>query len=488
MPGNEFEKDIQSRLSGLKLRPSAEVWERVADDIRKKKRRRVLAFFLLFLVLLTGGYAGVQFFSGNNTDRKTPAISQTNPAPGSATGNTSQNDPVARNSNSGQSTVNDKADDQLLPENNKTTTQLTGNRNRTQTSSAAVRSGHNRQKKESVYTSGTHQIRDNSVPQGISATDALQQNNTDVTLPADGDKTTAITTDTPSQPVDNNNSLPAAVPSATVESAPALSAAQADTVTNSVQEKLPEVTADSAAKTATVKKKKSWRWGVEGGLGVAGVLSAPLSMKAASPAENVLYSGLNQQSSLLIPGTVTYLPGPANPSFAWNLGVVVEKQVSRRSSFSAGLRYSYMSTSQKTGEYNPSFRANVGEPKNNYTNSFHFISLPVSYHWVINQCKVLPPVTLDIGFTASRLLYTDALLYSPEQGGINFKDKKLFNKNHFELTTGFSVHLNPGGRWQWSVGPQAGFDLSNLYLDKAGQAREYLYYGGLRLRLLIPQR
>jgi len=211
-------------------------------------------------------------------------------------------------------------------------------------------------------------------------------------------------------------------------------------------------------------------------------------MKAVEPGQNVLSNGFTQQANVLVPGTVTYLPTAANPYVAWNLGAVVEKQLTRRSSFSAGLRYSYASTIQKAGEYNPTFRANVGEPNNDYVNSFHFVSIPLAYHWQINQARKMPPVTFDVGFTASRLLHTNALLYNVGQGGVYYKDKDLFNKNHFDLTTGFSVRLNAGGRWQWSIGPQAGFDLTNLYLDKAGQDKEFLYYGGLKLRLLLPQR
>jgi len=83
MPVNDFERDIQNRLEELKLRPSAEVWQRVAADIRKKKRRRVLAFFLFFFLLLTGGYAGMQFFSGtgdgtgNSTLTQSPSVNKT---------------------------------------------------------------------------------------------------------------------------------------------------------------------------------------------------------------------------------------------------------------------------------------------------------------------------------------------------------------------------------------------------------------------------
>ncbi len=461
MPVNDFERDIQNRLEELKLRPSAEVWQRVAADIRKKKRRRVLAFFLFFFLLLTGGYAGMQFFSrtgngtGNNILTQSPSVNQTEKRSNTAISTqkdlTTTSQPVATTS-----AVNQQ---RHTPGATTTTKTITTKRKNTQPAVAA-------QQTKATSTDGNNQRTDNSDP-----------------------------VITQSKPDNNSNKLPAIEPAATAETAPGLSATPADTsAASAALAALPEIPADSLATATTpdskarAKKKKAWRFGIDGGIGVSGVLSAPLSMKAVEPGQNVLNNGITQQASLLVPGTVTYLPTAANPYVAWNLGAVVEKQLTKRSSFSAGLRYSYVSTIQKAGEYNPTFRANVGEPNNDYVNSFHFVSIPVAYHWQINQARKLPPVTFDIGFTASRLLYTDALLYNVGQGGVYYKDKSLFNKNHFDLTTGFSVRLNAGGRWQWSIGPQAGFDLANLYLDKAGQDKEFLYYGGLKLRLLLPQR
>lgn len=461
MPVNDFERDIQNRLEELKLRPSAEVWQRVAADIRKKKRRRVLAFFLFFFLLLTGGYAGMQFFSGtgkgtgNNILTQSPSVNQTEKRSNTAISTqkdlTTTSQPVATTS-----AVNQQ---RHTPGATTTTKTITTKRKNTQPAVTA-------QQTKATSTDGNNQRTDNSDP-----------------------------VITQSKPDNNSNKLPAIEPAATAETAPGLSATPADTsAASAALAALPEIPADSLATATTpdskarAKKKKAWRFGIDGGIGVSGVLSAPLSMKAVEPGQNVLNNGITQQASLLVPGTVTYLPTAANPYVAWNLGAVVEKQLTKRSSFSAGLRYSYVSTIQKAGEYNPTFRANVGEPNNDYVNSFHFVSIPVAYHWQINQARKLPPVTFDIGFTASRLLYTDALLYNVGQGGVYYKDKSLFNKNHFDLTTGFSVRLNAGGRWQWSIGPQAGFDLANLYLDKAGQDKEFLYYGGLKLRLLLPQR
>ena len=57
MPANEFEKQVQKRLDDFQLNPSASVWKKVEEQIRKKKRRRIILFFLLPLALGLLGYS-----------------------------------------------------------------------------------------------------------------------------------------------------------------------------------------------------------------------------------------------------------------------------------------------------------------------------------------------------------------------------------------------------------------------------------------------
>ena len=58
MEQNNFEKEIQQRLSELNIPPSDSVWNNVEKKIAKKKKDRRVIFILSFLVpfLLLGGY------------------------------------------------------------------------------------------------------------------------------------------------------------------------------------------------------------------------------------------------------------------------------------------------------------------------------------------------------------------------------------------------------------------------------------------------
>ncbi|HEY0749958.1 MAG TPA: hypothetical protein VGD26_02305, partial [Chitinophagaceae bacterium] len=54
MQEQNFEKQVQQKMEELNLTPSAPVWQKVNEEIRKKKDRRRLILWL-FLFLLVGG-------------------------------------------------------------------------------------------------------------------------------------------------------------------------------------------------------------------------------------------------------------------------------------------------------------------------------------------------------------------------------------------------------------------------------------------------
>lgn len=58
MHENKFERDVQDKLGGMRMAPSAPVWAAVEARIREERRkRRLLLFWLLFPLLLLGGGA-----------------------------------------------------------------------------------------------------------------------------------------------------------------------------------------------------------------------------------------------------------------------------------------------------------------------------------------------------------------------------------------------------------------------------------------------
>ncbi|RYY59758.1 MAG: hypothetical protein EOO05_12280 [Chitinophagaceae bacterium] len=68
MQGNRFEDEVQRSLGGLKVHPTADVWNNLEKALRaKKKRRFILVFFTLAGFLLLGS-AGYFFFNNQSND------------------------------------------------------------------------------------------------------------------------------------------------------------------------------------------------------------------------------------------------------------------------------------------------------------------------------------------------------------------------------------------------------------------------------------
>src|SRR5687768_445633 len=55
MHEQSFEKQVQQKMDELSLTPSAPVWQKVEEQIRKKKERRRVLFWMLPLLLAGGG-------------------------------------------------------------------------------------------------------------------------------------------------------------------------------------------------------------------------------------------------------------------------------------------------------------------------------------------------------------------------------------------------------------------------------------------------
>src|SRR3954468_20665378 len=52
---NEFEKQVQKKMEELDLVPSAPVWEKIEEQIRRKTDRRMVSLWVPLLFLLLGG-------------------------------------------------------------------------------------------------------------------------------------------------------------------------------------------------------------------------------------------------------------------------------------------------------------------------------------------------------------------------------------------------------------------------------------------------
>jgi len=511
MPVNDFEKEVQQKMDELRLRPSDEVWMAVAKELQQKKRRRFAVVFFLLAGLCLLGYLGYDRWSTSadtsgsvasakqpgKTENSQPVNSQSVNTPSSSNTNDIDQTATSPSSNPVPSTP---ASSGTEKDNAVTATPVvTGNDNQQATTTAATNTKQAAQQSQknkrsiprSVQQDGwtgntkNKDPRNKPVYKDPAAGGNPEELEIAVTSPGIGKKTTKT-------PAPGNTTIPdGSITKKGTDSVSSTDISQGgqanDTAAVVAKKDKPEdslTQQPSVTKKTTPKTDKRIRWGVEGGAGVSGIRKDPLTFKAATAETSAAYDNLNN-SPQLAARAPTYLPSAPQPGLGWRIGIVAEKKLSPRSTISAGLQYSQQTTKIKTGGYDNYNSFYRGEPDREYINRFHFISLPLQYQWQINKARASLPITWDAGITLSRMISTNGLVYNISSGGTYYQDKDMFNKTHVDLTTGFSLHVTSGKKWQWSIGPAAYFDLSRLHADSYHE-RQYLFMGGLRAKLLLP--
>jgi hypothetical protein len=177
--------------------------------------------------------------------------------------------------------------------------------------------------------------------------------------------------------------------------------------------------------------------------------------------------------------------------------MLAEKKLSKRSSLDLGVQYSYYSDHIKVGSRTDSLLRIVNyysadlfvsgfymnTSANNYVNHYHFIELPVNYHFLLIDGKQ-NSFSWDLGFSIGRLLSTNTLVFDTTNQGVYFTDKNLFRKIQADLTTGFSISFNKHKPVQWVIGPKVQLGLINIYKGYSGK-KSYPFFAGADLRLML---
>jgi hypothetical protein len=492
MPANEFEKQVQKQLEQLRLEPSASVWENVEKEIREKKRRRIIFFFILPLALWLLGFSFYQFlYKGKKTvtvQQPVPANKENLLSPGHSNSAPQVNEailvPATGDIHNDEETAIKK--------------EITGKRGA-----------------RSNKAAGAEIAVSSSLVRSLSQEGVTKNNNVPVNMLRKQDDLLVVTVEAPGkiktipgdEPVKTGTEEIAAGNSTAEikrkDEENKISGDELATVKNDSSRKKEDVIvtgADKKEESIAQKKKSSpkIKWGIDlsGGLSfnTKGTLTfartEALDVFFNSPAAS---SGYGNAPVYVIP------PSPVSEGLSSRAGLVAEWQASTRSSFAAGLQYVYSSNRIKVGRAADTTvtltgnslqgRINVqkvykGSQENNYTNSFHFLRLPLSYHWKISRNRKLP-VEWNAGAGISYLFSTNALMYSGSLGGIYYRDKNAFNKLHFDLATGFSLRFAAKNKAEWMIGPSLSFDMTPLVKNVS---KQYMMFGGISARFLFPQK
>lgn len=473
MSDHNFEKQVQQKLDELKIPPADSVWSAVEAQIRKgRRRRRGVIFFLLFL-LLTGA---VSYFILENT------LSSTNNSV--AKPSSTESNPVYNNSTFENSkTVQDitKQNQQQAVSSKKTTgtkNKKISVENRIQQQTFADRM---------VGDHNPSEIKQNKPFDQKQQGEAIGSEDNQIEPAADSqaNKIAVELVDSMLTGSPNNNNLKQEEP--------------ADT---SLSDKLVK-----EKKPAEKKLKPSnWKWGVNASAGISNLVdgsffNSVLGGEKALVAD-VSGSNFNSASGTGGPPVTVHRPSAIEKGFSFSTGAFIQKNLTKRFSVSTGIRYSYYSTHIRIGNQvdsgtglqvqnafgpltvNQYYRSASVPAPHKYTNRFHFIELPVSFHARLNKSNRLP-LFWSAGLSLSYLVSTNALHFDGRTG-VYYKDNGLFNKLQANVSAGFSVSLWNASRVPVQIGPQLQYGFSNL-MKREVSASKHLFYFGLNTKFFLKK-
>lgn len=532
MRENEFERKVQEQMEELRIRPSDETWERVEKELREKKKRRAAVLFFIMAGLLLLGYSGYTFLNrsfnqpvAQNEIKKSSSetIQPTGNTPASTINTTTHNNPaVAEKSettpNTNQPYQNKNANPSLIRKTDKedpvTTLQTSQKENRQLPDNAnpgklkgasIVRiNADNRQQKKNA---GTRQKDNNSAVLNSTET-AISRNSLDQTERNQEQQPVDKKDDIISNGIVSNTINPKQQISA--GSVSAIDSTVAKTEVNGTQSPITEEPTPAIAKN---NNKSNWKFGVEVSGGLISSQSEVFGFINVSEEKSLRNQFAAGNAGIPTNGSGITPPSDVKAGKSFKIGLVTEKAISKRSSLSAGLRYSYADESLVVGAirdtmirsssysvsqnffafsgvrnaYSPSALAAPPASPTNYTNRYHFLEIPLLYQTQLNKGKKVG-VLWNAGIVPGLLIGTNALVYDTVARGVYYKNDKAFKKFHINMQTGFALQFGNNKKIQWSLGPTISLDMTRLMKEDVFTEKRYFLYTGLSGRVFLNSR
>jgi outer membrane protein with beta-barrel domain len=456
---SEFEKNVRRTMEGLRVHPSAEVWQRVEEQIRENKRKRRILFFVIFSLigLALAGYGIINFPGrpGLNSDvAKVRTSDGLNEAPKNSS---SQTTPTVK-----------------IIENIPSYSELVKSQKATRTQSLTTNNPLSNNVNHLKVEKGSAEEASNS-RQEISSTEKKQ-------FQVD----TGQAANSKSLSLDNSQST---------------HSDYQNKIANPFDSKMIDANDSAVGKTAegstSVKKQQmknqsKWKWGINFSLGASTITQDAFSFKGTSVSDAYALNVPSNANGGGPASGVFYGPSGNNAAFAFKAGFQLKNEISPRSSMSVGLMYAYMADKIKVGQSGGSNQSSsssraayyAATPQNTYTEHFHFIELPLIYDWRMtkNSSRYF---SLTGGMSSSYLVSTNALVYDTAQHGIYYQDNSLLTRMHFNLMGGIGYHVSTT-KTEFAIGPQFSFDLTKL-INSDVDKRKYFLYVGLDTRIFFEK-
>ena len=479
MPENEFEKKVASEMEELKFKPSARVWLRVEERIRKKKKRRV--FIIIFLL---AGLALLGYWQRSNLFGETDLVKIEEPKEENSKPSDETNKSSTTSENAEPKDANDSIK-KITKDKTVTGKQISKKPVVKKSQKGIVSNNKIEEKPEPSVNVALAEKRNNNIESSVVKDTIVVKPNQEINATTQGETNQPETKSTENK-IDS-------------------------TKTGIVNERNAEELKDTMSKKGSVKDSaivvqktsldKKWKWGLQFTPGISSLNEQNFSLGMAKSADA---SGLQSPAGS---GTGPQSAPPAQPArpsehkkgFAFQLGGFVQKQMTVRSGLSIGLHYAYYSEHIKLGSKTDTALRNMNfysadansyysasAATQDYTNRYHFIEAAINYHLQLNKNKS-KPFTWDLGFSAGGLIATDAVMYDTANRGIYYKNTSLLNKTQFSLATGFSWTIVSNQNTRWTIGPVLNLHL-NSFLNNPFEDKKYLFFTGLRSSVIFNSR
>ncbi len=458
MENNNFKKNVQDQLSGLRFQPSGKVWPEVAARLKKEKRRRTLIIsWLLLAVLLLGGV--LLPYIHHVTEHKNTAQKNMSADPAAAT---ILQDGVQQQ----ESHTPAPADN--LPQRSDS---IAG----TAEQAALMMTAAAQRKKHFPGKTSMHSTPATAAE--IMDTTAFIKNTTD-NINEDLQGSTVVM---PAATAPETTSADIQITADTI--VPAI-------ITTDVRDKKNTDTIKQIVSKAVKKmpEAKPWVYSISTDWGLSNI-GKGIGMQG-NPAGRMIYS--NPLSSGIVQGGTAFIPTSFKKGFAFAAGLTASKKISTHLSLQTGLHYQYLTAVSFTGSNYDSAMALPGiatayRPGNSekYINQFHFISIPIGL-----QVRIFSKSRLSGGVNAGaklmQLISTNAISYDTALK-LFYHQSNVFNKTQLAFYAGLQVNYALTKNTIISAGPQLlqGISQAGKRNNYSGQ---YVKMWALRLSWLLNKK
>ncbi|HYF30679.1 MAG TPA: hypothetical protein VD993_06145 [Chitinophagaceae bacterium] len=516
MHDREFEKQVQQKMQELRFQPGGDVWARVQADIRRKKRRRPMLLWILFAGLLIGS-AWILYSNTRDNEQptaattpaaakeqtstsnrqpietaKTPASSE--PTPGTIDNTVAKRDESRNTSSITDNTTTNSGDHTKNPVRDRNTiADKTAVQKNTRTTPQSIQKNDQNDQNETIALrvnspKDTRQKQANEKPAGhgkndrqpVERVDAIVKNDLPQVVPQQ--KENAVAVDSVKAPQTNTGNELTAVtnkPDNTTAELKDAVAVDQPSAKQPPQEPAPQ---PPVAKKTNPSK---YEWGFSAGSGVSDLGK---QLFHSTFVADLAYNAPPTTSS-----PIRRFPSAVMTGAAFNAGGFVSKSIGKKFKLKLGLNYEYYSNRIRTGSFVDSSKSvNQGAVQNvvheyydagtsnQYTNGYHFVSLPLSLQWRVNNNPKFG-VVWENSISIARLLHSNALHFDGITGTY-YKDNRVFHKTQGMFASSILFNLKTKNNLQLYLGPHLQYGFTNLVNNNTNNDK-HVRYAGLKMMI-----